>query len=441
MVYSLSFRVKTFLISSLFLMTGLYSPYGAGLVSASGEGTELLPPVVLEQLLQEAEKSNPDIRAAKAAWLAAKRKIAQAWALPDPMLGMDIMGAHTETRVGPQENRLMISQGIPFPLKLWKQRQAAKAEAEEVRQEYLAVKRDILTKLRQSFYELYFVDASLEVIQEVHGLLAKFENVAQARYANRQGEQRDVAKSQAEVSLTLEREFRLRQMRETLVARVNAICNRDPFGNLGKTIKPEQPEVNQTLVELINQAVKNRQEIQRMEARLKKTRYQATLAKLQNIPDVNVGFTYTWVGNGMTSSMEDGKDSWMIPVSVNVPLWQNRIVPSIQEAGQKVRQSEAELEGTSNQTFYEIKDAYTRFQTASKIALLYETAVIPQANLALKSDQAGYEAGTLDFLNLLDSERIYLNAQLDFQRVYTEILQSYADLMRATGLDFKGDKS
>ena len=72
---------------------------------------------------------------------------------------------------------------------------------------------------------------------------------------------------------------------------------------------------------------------------------------------------------------------------------------------------------------------------ASNVAILYETAVIPQTQLALRSDQAGYESGQTDFLNLLDSERVFLNAQLSYIRVYTEALRSYSDLKRSTGLD------
>jgi len=75
-----------------------------------------------------------------------------------------------------------------------------------------------------------------------------------------------------------------------------------------------------------------------------------------------------------------------------------------------------------------------RFKTGAKIVNLYETAVIPQANLALTSDQAGYEAGKTDFLNLLDSERVYLNAKLTHIKIYAETLRSFADLERATGL-------
>ena len=125
----------------------------------------------------------------------------------------------------------------------------------------------------------------------------------------------------------------------------------------------------------------------------------------------------------------------MFPLRFNIPLWQNRIIPEIQEAVQLEKAQNAKLLAAKNQTFFEVKDAYYRFKTAAKIADLYEAAIVPQAKLALSADQSGYEGSKTTFLDLLDSERVYLNAKLSQVQFYTEALKSYADLSWATGLD------
>ncbi|MBI3313693.1 MAG: TolC family protein [Candidatus Omnitrophica bacterium] len=395
----------------------------------------------LSNLIQEAMDHNPAIKAAEAEWKAAKKKILSSWALPDPMIGMDLMGEMRETRVGPEENRLEISQDIPFPVKLWKKREIAKQEAKAALERHKAIGRDIRAQVRQTYYELYFAEASLETLEEIQGLLKKFEGVARARYSNQAGTQRDVAKAQAEVSLTLEEKFMLEQKRGSAAAMMNALLSRGPFEELGKMEKPVKPEMKQTFIELMNLAAENRQEIKEMQAMLEKTKQEKALAKLQNIPDLSAGFVYNWVGSGMTTDMEDGKDSWMFPLKINLPIWQNRIIPEIQAAEKNVEAAEAKLGGQRNETFFQVKDAYLRFDTASRIVLLYETAVIPQAKLALFSDEAGYESGGINFLELLDSERVYLSAKLAHVRLFTELLKSHADLERVTGLDLAGGKS
>ena len=166
-----------------------------------------------------------------------------------------------------------------------------------------------------------------------------------------------------------------------------------------------------------------------------KTHYAKRLAQLAYIPDVNVGFQYTQVGKDMDGN--NGKNTWMFPLRFNIPLWQNRIIPEIQEAQKLEEAQKAKLIAAKNQTFYEVKDAYYRYKTASKIADLYETAIVPQAKLALSADQAGYESNKTDFLNLLDSERVFLNAKLSQAQSRAETLKAYADLVWAAGLDLE----
>ncbi len=389
--------------------------------------------VTLPELLKAALSANPEIRTARFQWEAAKKKPIQALSFPDPMIGMDFMGEMAESRVGPEENRMMVSQKIPFPAKLWKRWQKQRANAKAVEMDYETVKRDVLRDVSKTYYAFYQTEASLDVIREIHELLKKMESAARARYADGSAGQRDAAKSQAEVSLTLGRVFEFEQKRGVLEARLNALLDRNPLEEFGRAEKPAKPKLGETLAEFLTAASKNRQEIQASEARVHKKIHEKALAKMKNIPDLDAGFSYTWVGSGMTSDAEDGKDSWMFPLAINIPLWQTRNIAAIQEAGREVEAARSKLEGTRDKTFYEVREAYLRCETALKISALYESGVLPQAELALNSDRAGYEAGRSNFIELLDSERVYLDAKLGYLKIYTELLKSRTDLDRAAG--------
>jgi outer membrane protein TolC len=415
-------------------------PFFSMIPSAQAEEKPQAPQTLrLPDLIQQALEKNPEIAAAKAEWLASKKAILASWALPDPMGGYDIMGSMVETAAGPQEQNFMISQEIPFPAKLWEKRKEAKAESQAVYARYRAFERDITNKLTQLYYQLYYIDASLDTLVEVKELLKKIEGVAQARYSNLSGTQRDVAKAQTEFSMNLEKFYTLQQQRESVAAQMNALLDQDPMTAIGKAMLLPKPVVDRSLVELINLAVQNRQEIKEAEAMAAKTRYSKRLAQLAYFPDVNVGFQYTQVGKDMPE--QSGKDTWMFPLRFDIPLWQNRIIPEIQEAKKLEEAQKAKLLGVKNQTFFEVKDAFYRFTSASKIADLYEVAIVPQSKLALSADQAGYESGKTDFLDFLDSERVYLNAKLSQVQFYTEALKAYADLSWATGLDLSNAKT
>ena len=389
----------------------------------------------LEDLIRQALEKNPEIAAAKAEWLASKKAILASWALPDPVGGYDIMGSMVETATGPQKNNYSISQDVPFPAKLWEKRKAAKAEAEAARARFSAMERDVTNRLSQLYYQLYFIDASLDTLAEIKELLKKIEGVAQARYANTSGSQRDVAKAETEFSMNLERLYTLQQQRESVAAQMNSLLDQDPMTAIGKAALPPKSALKNTLVELVNLAVQNRQALREAEALVSKTHYSKRLAQLAYLPDVNVGFEYTQVGDGTTTMAHDGKNTWMVPLRFNIPIWQNRIIPEIQEAQKLEEAQQAKLIAAKNQTFFEVKDAYYRCETAAKITDLYDAAIVPQAKLALSADQAGYESGKTGFLDLLDSERVYLNAKLSQVQFSAETLRAYADLAWATGLD------
>jgi outer membrane protein TolC len=82
-----------------------------------------------------------------------------------------------------------------------------------------------------------------------------------------------------------------------------------------------------------------------------------------------------------------------------------------------------------------VKDAYARFESAMRLIELYETSFIPQAEGALKASLTGYEANQIDFLNLLDSQRMLLDIKLDYYKTRVDLEMAKAELEQAAGTD------
>ncbi|MBI2094526.1 MAG: hypothetical protein HYT88_07410, partial [Candidatus Omnitrophica bacterium] len=60
-------------------------------------------PASLESFLQEALSHNSSLESSRHLQEAARHRIPQSWALPDPTAGYMVMGDMLETRLGPQE--------------------------------------------------------------------------------------------------------------------------------------------------------------------------------------------------------------------------------------------------------------------------------------------------------------------------------------------------
>lgn len=394
----------------------------------------------LDDLVKEALANNREIQAARQGFEAARHRVPQASALPDPTVGYAVMGPMLETTLGPQKDIYEFEQMVPFPGKLMERRKMAQTEVTAASARLKETEREVALKVKETYYDLYAVESNLKILNEIVEVLKKFESAAQARYASQQAEQRDVAKAQAKISETLQQIFVLRQERETLAAMLNALLNRDVNASFETVEKPQLPALNLGLEQLLEEARESRPELLEAKAMRKREEHASNLAKYEYAPDLSVGFQYYRIGNGDTTMDDDGRDAWMIPIKVTLPLWQNRIGPGVLEAKKNLAASQSNLEQTENLTEYEIKNAYYQFTSAKQIVELYENALIPQAEIAFRSDQAGYEAGRTDILNLIDSEEVYLNSQMAYNEALADTLTGFATLERIIGRDISGER-
>ena len=392
----------------------------------------------LKQLIKDALDHNPELKAAREEWKAAQKRIPQASALPDSMATYTVMGPMLETRVGPQKDMYEFEQMIPFPGKLVEKRKIAASEAKAFEARLKGLERGIVFKVTEAYYDLYKVEKTLKVTEEVRDLLMRFEEAAQSRYASLAGSQRDVARAQSEVSETLERLFMLQKEKESLVALLNSLLDRRDdgssfIGQLYDTTDPPMPQLTQGLDELLAETRTNRPEVLEGEAMKEKEEHARALARYEYAPDLTVGFQYVRIGAGDTSDPDDGKDAWMIPLRITIPWWQGRAGATVEETRSNLKSSEAKLKNLRNLAEYELKNAYYRFNAQKKTVELYQNALIPQAELAFHSDRAGYEAGKTDILNFIDSERVYWNARSAYYEAFSEALKSFAAIERAVG--------
>ena len=162
-------------------------------------------PASLDMLVEEALQNNTEIKSAERLWRAYLERPTQVSTLPDPMFSYSRFGANVETRVGPQENVLALSQEIPFPGKLSLKGKMANQDALAAEHKYEATKRDVVFKVKQTYYDLYWVDQSIAILNQYLVLLKDFTRVAEQKYATGQGIQANVLKTQVEISSTLER--------------------------------------------------------------------------------------------------------------------------------------------------------------------------------------------------------------------------------------------
>jgi outer membrane protein TolC len=138
----------------------------------------------------------------------------------------------------------------------------------------------------------------------------------------------------------------------------------------------------------------------------------------------------------MSSPIGESRDSYTGTLSMNIPIFQKRKRDAgVREANARLKSSEKAYKNMENMTLFGVKDYHFKVQTAERTGKLYRDSIIPQAEQSLKAAEIGYQAGKVDFLNLIDSQRVLLDFNLAFYRAVADFGINIAELERVVGVE------
>jgi outer membrane protein TolC len=83
-----------------------------------------------------------------------------------------------------------------------------------------------------------------------------------------------------------------------------------------------------------------------------------------------------------------------------------------------------------------IADMASMTQRVERQLELYQTGIIPQANLQINSAMSAYRVNKADFMTLLDSQMTLYKYELEYHQALTEYEKSMANLEAAVGKRF-----
>jgi outer membrane protein TolC len=384
----------------------------------------------LEELLSEALKNNPEILATKSLWQAKRAQIPQARALDEPWLALEYENIPRGSQDLEKSTMEMYSvqQMIPFPSKLFTKSWIAAKEAKATEQVYKEKEREIIQGVKSAFQELFFIQKSIEINHENKFLLEQFAKTAERKYSLGKTMQQDVLKAQVELSKIANELITSEQERQTAVARLNVLINRDLQKELEIAVEEKNLEIKYNLGEFYRLTLENRPQLKAFRYWLEKAQSNLSLARQGYLPDFMVKYE--------RREENDRFSSWDAMFGVTVPLWfWEKQANMVRQMKAELDMARAEYKQMENITLFEVKDAYVKLDSARRLVELYKTTFIPQAEQMLKASRIAYEADKIDFLNLLDSQRMLLDFKLDYYRMLADYEIALADLEKAVGLD------
>ena len=383
----------------------------------------------LDELVQQALERNPAVLAARRAVDARKSLIAAARTLPDPSVSFETMGNPylTLQRGDPSSARVLrFSQEIPFPGKLSLQGQIASAEADAEAWKYEQIRREVVTELKMSYYDLLLAQKLTDVVEKSKTLLQQFAEISEARYRVGQGAQQDILKAQVEVSRLLDRLATLRRERDTAHARINTLLYRPPDTPLGPMPQMSKPKFDRTLDELYDKALANNPGVRINRKEIDRDELAVSLAKKSFYPDFEAEFSYF--------NRPDMPEMYGLMFKAKLPLyfWRKQR-PELESATATLLAQRRQYDDTLSTLYFRLKDPYLKISTDGNLLDLYGKAIVPQATLALESSISSYRVGAVDFLSLLSNQATVLEYEMKYYEVLTDYCKTLVTLESLTG--------
>jgi outer membrane protein, heavy metal efflux system len=399
----------------------------------------------LDDYLHFAVRHSPSLEAAFNEWRAALERVPQARSLPDPQLSFGYVVSQIDDRSSPRGETYRLSQMFPWFGKLRLRGGIALEEALAAEQRFEAERWNLFNRVAQAYYEFYYLDRSIDIVQSNLELARHLEQVARARF-RADAPQQDVIRAQVELGRIDDRLRNLEDLRGPVRAALNAALGRPAEAQL-----PPPPRTDELIIEpmpalapdaeWIALARETSPELQALRHRLAGRQDGIALARRNRFPDVMLGVEYGRNADARMAMMDGGgTDMLMGMVSINLPIWFGKYGAAINEAEALFESSRQQLDNRQLQIESELKRALYAFRDAERKADLYGNTLLPLARQSLRVTEASYRAGDAQasFLDLIDSQRVLLEFELALERARTERFQRLAEIERLMGRSLAG---
>lgn len=379
-------------------------------------------PRTLDDYLGLARRANTTMRVASARAFAAREHVGVAKGYPDPTLSYGYYTA-PEAMKGRQE--IILQQEMPFPGKRGLRGEVATREAGMASRMADATVLEIDFDVKMAFYQYVGLTETARVLGTEADLLRRMRDVAMVRYEAGTSEQQEVLKIELALSQLADETTLNRREIEATRARLNELIGRQADSPLPEASwsLPDVSAIDR--VALADSALVRRPEIAGAREEIAMADASWRLAKREFIPDFMLGVDYEFGGGG--------EGWWELMAGVNLPIWIGKRRAMVREAEAMRESAQYRLQEETLRTLREVEAAAVRARAAHERLQRFETLILPQAQQAFASSEAGYRTGRVDFLDYLDSERMLLGMRKDYAMVIADLGMQMAALERAIG--------
>ena len=379
-------------------------------------------PLTLADVIRIAGERRDEIQAAQARIRAAEARPTIVSALADPMVSPSL--DHVPFLMGGADISVTIEQQISLSGIRRHRRASALADVDRLRAEAHRTTLDVGMDAASAYVMLQERRRTAVLVEDQIAFARDVVSAANARYASGTAPQSDVLRAEVEVA-------RLEATARSLVAQVRgaeAMLNTS-LGLAADTPVPPLASVALTQPLPAWSAIKatlgSRAEIAagRAEVARADADVQVMRDMFRPMATIRTGPSYT---------MAEGR-GWMAMVGLSLPIWRGKLHAGVAEAQAMRAMTEADLRAMTRMIEGQAAAAISQLEAVHERRSALQTNVLPRARMAIEPAVAGYAAGRLPLVSVIEAVQALWFVQSDLITAETELGLAWVRLGRAIG--------
>lgn len=384
--------------------------------------------LTLEDVLALADEVNPDLNQARKDIDLGNAQVWDAGLYPNPSLVAALDDFHPHHGTWSTSKRT-IGAGMPIVLggRIHANIHLAETQRDQLILNYVWRRREILSQVKQAFLNVMAFQQSLDLTRQAVAIIRNFHTLALDRFTLRAIPEMELLKATVELAKA---ETDERTAGKNVVVAVKTL--KSLMGNLElpkekfkgalatRFTMPPMEDLRRKLEEkhpLLESARKEKEIHER----------EVELLKASNIPDVAAQLLLG-VDSGKETVLQAG-------LSVPLPLL-DRNQAKIAIARIEINRAEFLYQSQWNDLHLRLFQLHKDYQDGEARVKSYTDTILPSAQKAMEQTTEGYRQGKFNYLDVLDSQRTWLDARTSYVDSLLDLNSTVSELEKVVGTSF-----
>ncbi len=374
----------------------------------------------LADLEQMALHHNPSLGRAHAQVQVARGNWVQVGLPPNPAVGYS--GQQLGSGGLAEQHGVYVTQEIVRGGKLNLNRQAAAHEVARAEQELVAQQYRVLTDTRQAFYRVLIAQRQIDLSTEIANMYGKALTTTDKLLKAQEISKLDLLDAQLDFE-NAKVALQTAQFSHTAAWRnLTAVLGQPdlpPQALAGDVTVAAKPfDYQQTLQRLLTASP----EISAAASEIERARWAYQRALVEHKGNVNLQALYNWQDNGI-----GGRPDGSLVLDMPIPIW-NKNQGGIVRAQGEVTVAEHKLAQLELELQQRLAPVFERYQSASNQVQRLQSTILKLAQESVDLSRKAYDAGELGYLDMLDAQRKYSQANSAYLDALRELRLAEAEM-------------